>query len=106
MPQDAPAGKYGFVRSNDQGEFVFGNAPGKKIRFYGASLCFTANFLDKAVADKLVEYLVRMGYNAIRFHHHDGRLVDPAVSDSVKLNPETLDRLDYLFAQCKNTAST
>ena len=101
VPQDAPAGQYGFVCSNDQGEFVFENAPEKKIRFYGANLCFTANFLDKAVADKLVEYLVRMGYNAIRFHHHDGRLVDPAVSDSVKLNPETLDKLDYLFAQCK-----
>ena len=97
----APAGKYGFVRSNDQGEFVFENAPGKKVRFYGANLCFSANFLDKAVADELVEYLVRMGYNSVRFHHHDGRLVDPAVTDSMKLNAEMLDKLDYLFAQCK-----
>ncbi len=92
VPQDAPAGKYGFVRSNEQGEFVFENAPEKKIRFYGANLCFTANFLDRETADGLVEYLVRMGYNSIRFHHHDGRLAS---------NPETFDQLDYLFAQCK-----
>lgn len=44
---DAPAGKYGFVRSSANGEFVFENAPEKKIRFFGTNVCMGANFPDK-----------------------------------------------------------
>ncbi len=98
---DAPAGKYGFVRTSSAGHFTFEQAPGKRLRLYGVNLCMSANFPDRETAEELAEYLARMGYNAVRFHHHDNGLVDPKATDSVTLNRENLDRLDYLFAKLK-----
>ncbi|MBS1368406.1 MAG: hypothetical protein HPZ91_00475 [Lentisphaeria bacterium] len=101
VPLDAPAGKYGFVRSTEEGEFSFENAPERKIRFYGVNLCFSANYLDKKSVDDLVEYFVRMGYNTVRLHHQDDGLTDPKAPDSLSLDPAALDKLDYLFARLK-----
>lgn len=100
-PLDAPAGKYGFVRSTSDGEFTFENAPDKRIRFYGVNLCFSANTPDRKDADELVEYLVRMGYNTVRFHHQESELIDKNAADSLTFDPVALDKLDYLFAKCK-----
>ena len=69
--QDAPAGKHGWLKSVG-GHFEFENLPGVEQRFYGVNLCFTANYPDHDVADRLVDRFVRLGYNTIRVHHHDG----------------------------------
>ena len=88
--QDAPAGKYGWLKSVG-GHFEFEGLPGVEQRFYGVNLCFTANYLDHATADMLIDRLVRCGYNAVRVHHHDGGWVASA---------ENREKLDYLISKC------
>ena len=93
---DAPAGKYGWMRSVG-GHFEFEGRPGKHVRLYGVNLCNTANFLTHDEADMLVTRLKRLGYNAIRLHHHDAGLVEGS-KDGLTFNEENLDRFDYLVA--------
>ena len=93
---DAPAGKYGWMQ-NVGGHFEFEGRPGKPVRLYGVNLCNTANFLTHDEADMLVTRLKRLGYNAIRLHHHDAGLVEGS-KDGLTLNNENLDRFDYLLA--------
>ena len=93
---DAPAGKYGWIR-NVGGHFEFEGLPGRPQRFYGVNFCGTANFPDHALADTLVTRLKRFGYNALRLHHHDAGTVEGS-ADGVTLNPENMDRFDYLVA--------
>ncbi len=96
----APAGKDGWVKLNN-GRFEFENRPGAPIRFWGANLCFTAMFQDKAATDRMVEDLVRLGYNTVRFHHYDGILTAGKTGSSLDFDAEQLDKLDYLFYRCK-----
>ena len=98
--QDAPAGKYGWLR-NAGGHFEFEKRPGVKQRFYGVNLCFDACFPDEDLADRLVTRLVRLGYNTVRIHHFDtvnGLLRNTNLRRG--LNPDQLARLDYLLARC------
>ena len=95
--QDAPAGKYGWLR-NANGHFEFEGKPGVHQRFYGVNLCFSASFPDKELADELVMRLVRLGYNTVRIHHYEGR--DGVIKESkdrLTLNEEWTKRLDYLL---------
>ena len=69
--QDAPAGKHGWLKAVG-GHFEFEKLPGVEQRFYGVNLCFSANYPDHEVADRIVDRFVRLGYNTIRVHHHDG----------------------------------
>lgn len=101
--QDAPAGKYGFIQAAPNGELIYENAPDKTIRLYGPNLCFSANFLDKPTVDKLAETFVRLGYNMVRIHHHDSAMLDPKAADSLTLDPDKLDKLDYLFHRMKES---
>lgn len=93
-----PCGTHGRVIAVGD-HFEFEKMPGVAQRFYGANLCFTANFLKLGEARKLVANLRRIGYNSIRIHHHDGGLVQ-GMPDSTTLNPDQLDRLDALLAAC------
>jgi len=93
---DAPAGKHGWLR-NSGGNFEFENLPGKQQRFYGVNLCLTACYPDHALADVLVTRLRRLGYNAIRLHHHDNASVQGS-KDGLTLDEANMDRLDYLVA--------
>ncbi|MBP5544187.1 MAG: hypothetical protein ILM98_08935 [Kiritimatiellae bacterium] len=129
VPHHSPAGKFGWLR-NVGGHFEFESLPGKQQRFYGVNLCLTANYPDHATADALVTRLRRLGYNAVRIHHHDGIWKDAIVGRKVEklksrkvpqqsssdLQPSTfqpfnssmsspqigddIDRLDYLLAKC------
>ncbi|MBR0460178.1 MAG: hypothetical protein IJJ26_13160, partial [Victivallales bacterium] len=98
--QDKPAGKYGPIVIRN-GHFEFRDAPGKKLRFYGTNLCFDANYLEHNEAELLADRIAALGFNIIRFHHHDGfqsgrpLMTDP--KNSTKLNPDAMEKLDYLY---------
>ena len=96
--QDAPAGKYGWLRAVD-GHFEFEGRPGVRQRFYGVNLCFSANYPDHPTAEAFITRLRRSGYNALRVHHHDGGLIEGLPVQDIALNPENADRLDYLLAK-------
>ena len=95
--QDAPAGKYGRLKAVGN-HFEFEKLPGVKQRFYGANLCFEANFPEHEFADEIIARLTRFGYNTIRVHHHDIVMVRGS-KDALSLNPEWMDKVDYLLAK-------
>lgn len=97
---DAPAGKYGRVLARPDGTFVFAQRPEVPRRFYGVNFCGTAQYLEHAQADQLADRLTRIGYNAVRIHHYERTLIRGG-DDSVTLDPERLDQLDYLLAAFK-----
>jgi hypothetical protein len=74
-------------------------ADGSRLRLQGVNLCNEANFPSHAEADALVAAIRAMGCNAVRFHHHDGGLA-LAEGDGTSLEPDQLDRLEYLIAAC------
>lgn len=96
---DAPAGKYGWLRVSEQGHFEFEKRPGKPQRFYGVNFCGTANYPTHAESDMLTARLVRLGYNSVRIHHYDNGSVQGS-RDGLTLNPDQMERLDYLLATC------
>jgi len=97
---DAPAGKYGKIIVRN-GKLVFADRPDVPVRFYGQNLCGSAQYLDKAWAERLAERLAASGYNAVRIHHHDDALVLKKNGTSTELNPVKVDQLDYFIACCK-----
>jgi len=94
---DAPAGKHGRVIARPDGQFAFEHLPDVPQRFYGVNLCFGAHYVTHAEADRLAERLVRLGYNALRIHHHERDLVR-GQADSTTPDSQRLDQFDYLMA--------
>ena len=95
---DAPAGKHGWLRRAGA-HFAFERLPGVRQRFCGVNLCGDLNYPDAATADLLVTRLVRLGYNSVRLHHHDGGAVKGS-ADGLTLNEAQMAKLDYLLAKC------
>ena len=93
---EAPAGKYGPVVAKGQ-DFEFEKLPGVPQRFYGVNVCGTANTPTYEEAQRFARHLAAVGYNAIRFHHHESVLVE---KDGLSLNPEQMKRFDGLVAAC------
>ena len=93
---DAPSGKYGWMK-NVGSHFEFEGRPGKPVRLYGVNLCGTANFPSHELAETMVTRFKRLGYNAIRFHHHDAGTVKGS-ADGLTLSTENMDKFDYLLA--------
>lgn len=85
--QDTPAGKFGWLR-NAGGHFEFEGRPGVPVRFCGGNVCQTACFPDHGLADTLATRFRRLGWNAIRIHHHDGAWAGA-----------NIDRLDYFLSR-------
>jgi hypothetical protein len=94
---DAPAGKHGRVIARPDGQFAFADSADQPRRFYGVNLCFGAQYLSQAEADRLAERLVRLGYNALRIHHYERDLTQ-GQTPTTTLNPQKLDQFDYLTA--------
>jgi len=92
-----PAGQFGFVRVRD-GQFVTDRG---RIRFWGTNLCFAACFPERKQAERLAERLARFGINVVRLHHMDARHIWGKSRNKLTIDPEQLDRLDYLIYQLK-----
>lgn len=107
----APAGAEGFVEVKDgspYGEFVLSET-GRPIRFWGTNLCFGACFPPHDVAERMAGRMASLGINCVRFHHMDASGYPRGIWENegwgdfehTTLDPEALDRLDYLIAQLK-----
>lgn len=95
---DKPAGKHGFVQARGD-RLVF--ADGTPARFWGGNIAAYAIFADKDAIQTQARRIARLGYNLMRFHHHDsmgwvGRtVIDKTRDDSQQLDEEVMDRLDW-----------
>ncbi len=105
LPHHAPAGKFGRVVAVGD-HFEFEGLPGVPQRFYGVNLCNEANLpSSREAADRFVGNLVRMGYNALRIHHHERFLIVDngwyyPGQDDVTPTPEQWEKFDNLVAAC------
>lgn len=93
---DGPAGRHGRVIARPDGQFAFERTRDKAQRFYGVNFAFGSQFLEKDVADRLADRLVRLGYNTARIHHHEGELL--GWKAGAEFDAKKLDQLDYLLA--------
>ncbi len=92
-----PAGKYGFVRT-DGGHLVTDDGP---IRFWGTNLCFDASFPSRKEAERMAARMARLGINCVRMHHMDAHSIWGKSGNHLTIDPEKLERLDYLIYQFK-----
>lgn len=98
--QEAPAGKFGFAKA--KGDHIeFEKRPGVNARFYGANIAFAPNFMEKKYMDRMANEFATTGYNIIRLHHFDGKVVKRTERNSTELDPKWIDRMDYLISACK-----
>ena len=98
----APAGQFGFVRPKD-GHLVFEN--GGRARFYGTG--FIKDWCPpKDQAPAIAEAFARGGINLVRLHGMDAMDPDKTIFDKTspktdRLDPDKMDRLDFLVSELK-----
>jgi hypothetical protein len=90
----------GRVIVTPDGHFAFSDEPSKPLRFYGANLCFSAQYLPHEKSDILLDRWVQMGYNTLRLHHYEGGLGKEAYKTGFDWSDEKLDWLCYLISGC------
>ncbi len=93
-----PCGTYGRVVARGP-HFEFEKRPGVPVRFYGANVCFDACYMEHEASDRLVQLLCRAGYNSVRLHHYDRKLTQDS-PDATGLDPDRMEKLDWLLAKC------
>ncbi|MDO4858418.1 MAG: carbohydrate binding domain-containing protein [Thermoguttaceae bacterium] len=76
---------------------------GQEIRFWGVNTCFSMNFSAKEDAVNYARRMANFGVNAVRLHHMDNYNIwgPNAWKDVSKIDPEQLDKLDWLIYQFK-----
>lgn len=97
--QDAPAGKYGFLKRGEDGHGTFEKKPGSRPRFYGGNFAWDSSLLEKEETARVAAELPRLGYNLVRAHQHDTKFLPKGAKDSAALDPDMLDRWDW-FVYC------
>lgn len=98
-----PAGGNGAIVARG-GHFT--DEKGNRVRFLGVNIVASACFPDKPDAEKVAARLHKFGVNIVRFHHMDASWAKPSIfgmnpSEHQKLDPDSLDRLDYFIHQLK-----
>ena len=100
---EKPAGRHGFMRA-EGARLVF--ADGTVGRFWGTNFNSAASFPEPAYSKKVARRLAKFGVNLVRFHQMDADYSTPNIfqftkgprlKDTQSLDPESLDRLDYLI---------
>lgn len=98
---DAPAGRQGFIAVRG-GHLV--RPDGSRFRIWGINITGAATLPKRANADILADGLARRGINCVRLHMLDGRwggLFPKDAKNTLSLDPQQLDRLDYFVAALK-----
>jgi hypothetical protein len=100
---EKPAGKHGFLTV--QGDrLVFQD--GTEGRFWGVNFNSGANFPEHAYSEMVAQRLAKFGVNIMRTHQMDAEWATPNIfqfnravpkDNTRSLDPESLDRLDYLI---------
>lgn len=97
---DAPAGKYGFLQTTEDGRFRFENGS-NRARFTGFVSVGEANFPDTADAPKIAARLARFGVNLLRIHliDVDGRygIFQNSRASTLEFDENRLKKMDYFF---------
>jgi hypothetical protein len=101
---DAPAGKHGFLSVGKDGHFYFED--GVRGRFVGVNIQGAQALPTHQQAEAYAEWLARLGFNLVRFHHLDApwakpNIFDARFDDTQHLSTESLDRLDYFISELK-----
>ena len=99
---EKPAGKHGFLHVEGR-DFVFED--GTKAKFWGTNFNGWGCFPEHEYAEKLAKRLAKIGLNLVRFHQLDSQWHTPNIFAFTKgkrvtgaeLDPESMDRLDYLI---------
>jgi hypothetical protein len=100
---EKPAGRHGFLLARD-GHMVFED--GSAARFWGTNFNSAANFPSHAHSGTVARRLAMFGVNLVRFHQMDGDWSTPNIfqftkgaraNDTQRLDPSSMDRLDYLI---------
>lgn len=98
--EDGSAGSGGFIKSEGD-HFV--DDSGAERRFLGTNICFTGCFPSHEDAEKVAAELARYGINLVRLHyvHHKfpPQKIYPKMDSFIE--PEQLEKFDYLFAKLK-----
>ena len=101
--QERPAGKHGFLSAHGD-RFVFED--GTEGRFWGTNFNSGANFPPHEYSEMVARRLAKFGVNIVRTHQMDAEWSTPNIftanraqpkADTRSLDPDCLDRLDYLF---------
>ena len=56
---------------------------------------------SKEDAPLLAESIARAGYNSVRLHHYDNYIVKKDGGTTTELDPEKIDRMDFLVKQLR-----
>ncbi len=99
---EKPAGKHGFLKVDGR-DFVFED--GTKVKFWGTNFNGWGCFPEHDYAEILAKRLSKIGLNLVRFHQLDAEWHTPNIFAFTKgkkmtgatLDPESMDRLDYLI---------
>lgn len=104
---ERPAGKHGFLSARED-RMVFDD--GTEGRFWGTNFNGGANFPTHEESERMSRRLAKFGLNMVRTHQMDAEWATPNLfqfnrakpqSDTRTLDPESMDRLDYLIACLK-----
>lgn len=94
------AGSKGWLKTTSAGKFVATNEPTKPLKFLGVNLSEGATVPDRTTADKLVQRLGQMGYNAVRLHHYERFILNTSIPGFV-WQTSNLNNFDYLIYKLK-----
>ena len=104
---EKPAGKHGFLKVYGR-DFVFED--GTKVKFWGTNFNGAGCFPEHDYAKKLAKRLAKLGLNLVRMHQLDAEWHTPNIFSFTKgkrvtdahLDPESMDRLDFLIKCLKD----
>ncbi len=104
---EKPAGKHGFLKVSGR-QFVFED--GTPVKFWGTNFNGAGCFPEHDYAKVLARRLAKLGINLVRLHQLDSQWHTPNIfsftkgkrETGAKLDPQSMDRLDYMLKCMKD----